>query len=144
MIGLILYVWSICSGISVGGYITICVVQNKFNKKDVLMSFLFAVLGLVGLVYYLKTLFDTIEELKMDELVQVEIKEGLAELKTAVINGLNTALKEGVDMEEAVKAIKEEIKKGIPDIDMNSIVDDIYLEWYEAIKGGDNEICENA
>ena len=80
----------------------------------------------------------------MDELVQVEIKEGLAELKTAVINGLNTALKEGVDMEEAVKAIKEEIKKGIPDIDMNNIVDDIYLEWYDEIKGGDNEVCEDA
>ena len=144
MIGLIVFIWCVCSGISVGGYITICVVQNKFNKKDVLMSFLFAVLGLVGLVYYFKTLFDTIEELKMDEIVEVEIAEGLENLKQAVINALGTALKDGVDMDIAVQAIKDEIKKCIPDIDMNKIVDDIYLEWYDSIKGGDNEICENA
>ena len=108
------------------------------------MSFLFAVLGLLGLVYYFKTLFDTIEELKMDETVEVEIAEGLENLKQAVINALGTALKDGVDMDIAVQAIKDEIKKCIPDIDMNKIVDDVYLEWYDSIKGGDNEICENA
>ena len=53
------------------------------------MSFLFAVLGLLGLVYYFKTLFDTIEELKMDETVEVEIAEGLENLKQAVINGVD-------------------------------------------------------
>ena len=80
----------------------------------------------------------------MDEIVEVEIAEGLENLKQAVINALGTALKDGVDMDIAVQAIKDEIKKCIPDIDMNKIVDDVYLEWYDSIKGGDNEICENA
>lgn len=134
MVGLIVFIWCVCSGISVGGYITICVVQNKFNKKDVLMSFLFALTGLLGLVYYLKTLFETIEELEMEETVDVEIVSGLGTIKNAVIHGLDRALKDGVDMDVAVDAIKKTIKEAIPDIDMNNIVDDIYLEWYDSIK----------
>ena len=135
MVGLIVFIWCVCSGISVGGYITICVVQNKFNKKDVFMSFLFAVLGLLGLVYYLKTLFDTVKELEMEQTVDVEITNGLEQLQTAICNSLDLALKDGVDMDVAVDAIKKTIKEAIPDVDMNNIVDDIYLRWYEFIKG---------
>ena len=135
MAGLIVFIWCVCSGISVGGYITICVVQNKFNKKDVFMSFLFAVLGLLGLVYYLKTLFNTIEELEMEQNVDVEITEGLEQLQTAICNSLDLALKDGVDMDVAVDAIKKTVKEAIPDVDMNNIVDDIYLRWYEFVKG---------
>lgn len=135
MVGLIVFIWCVCSGISVGGYITICVVQNKFNKKDVFMSFLFAVLGLLGLVYYLKTLFDTIKELEMEQTVDVEITEGLEQLQTAICNSLDLALKDGVDMDVAVDAIKKTVKEAIPDVDMNNIVDDIYLRWYEFVKG---------
>lgn len=135
MVGLIVFIWCVCSGISVGGYITICVVQNKFNKKDVFMSFLFAVLGLLGLVYYLKTLFDTVKELEMEETINVEITNGLEQLQTAICNSLDLALKDGVDMDVAVDAIKKTIKEAIPDVDMNNIVDDIYLRWYEFVKG---------
>lgn len=135
MVGLIVFIWCVCSGISVGGYITICVVQNKFNKKDVFMSFLFAVLGLLGLVYYLKTLFDTVKELEMEQTVDVEITDGLEQLQTAICNSLDLALKDGVDMDVAVDAIKKTIKEAIPDVDMNNIVDDIYLRWYEFVKG---------
>lgn len=135
MVGLIVFIWCVCSGISVGGYITICVVQNKFNKKDVFMSFLFAVLGLLGLVYYLKTLFDTVKELEMEQTVNVEITEGLEQLQTAICNSLDLALKDGVDMDVAVDAIKKTVKEAIPDVDMNNIVDDIYLRWYEFVKG---------
>lgn len=135
MVGLIVFIWCVCSGISVGGYITICVVQNKFNKKDVFMSFLFAVLGLLGLVYYLKTLFDTVKELEMEQTVDVEITNGLEQLQTAICNSLDLALKDGVDMDVAVDAIKKTIKEAIPDVDMNNIVDDIYLRWYEFVKG---------
>jgi hypothetical protein len=135
MVGLIVFIWCVCSGISVGGYITICVVQNKFNKKDVFMSFLFAVLGLLGLVYYLKTLFDTVKELEMKQTVDVEITNGLEQLQTAICNSLDLALKDGVDMDVAVDAIKKTVKEAIPDVDMNNIVDDIYLRWYEFVKG---------
>lgn len=135
MVGLIVFIWCVCSGISVGGYITICVVQNKFNKKDVFMSFLFAVLGLLGLVYYLKTLFDTVKELEMEQTVDVEITEGLEQLQTAICNSLDLALQDGVDMDVAVDAIKKTVKEAIPDVDMNNIVDDIYLRWYEFVKG---------
>lgn len=135
MVGLIVFIWCVCSGISVGGYITICVVQNKFNKKDVFMSFLFAVLGLLGLVYYLKTLFDTIKELEMEQTVDVEITDGLEQLQTAICNSLDLALKDGVDMDVALEAIKKTVKEAIPDVDMNNIVDDIYLRWYEFVKG---------
>lgn len=135
MVGLIVFIWCVCSGISVGGYITICVVQNKFNKKDVFMSFLFAVLGLLGLVYYLKTLFDTVKELEMEQTVDVEITDGLEQLQTAICNSLDLALKDGVDMDVAVDAIKKTVKEAIPDVDMNNIVDDIYLRWYEFVKG---------
>lgn len=135
MVGLIVFIWCVCSGISVGGYITICVVQNKFNKKDVFMSFLFAVLGLLGLVYYLKTLFDTVKELEMEQTVDVEITNGLEQLQTAICNSLDLALKDGVDMDVAVDAIKKTVKEAIPDVDMNNIVDDIYLRWYEFVKG---------
>lgn len=135
MVGLIVFIWCVCSGISVGGYITICVVQNKFNKKDVFMSFLFAVLGLLGLVYYLKTLFNTVKELEMEQTVNVEITDGLEQLQTAICNSLDLALKDGVDMDVAVDAIKKTIKEAIPDVDMNNIVDDIYLRWYEFVKG---------
>lgn len=135
MVGLIVFIWCVCSGISVGGYITICVVQNKFNKKDVFMSFLFAVLGLLGLVYYLKTLFDTVKELEMEQTVNVEITDGLEQLQTAICNSLDLALKDGVDMDVAVDAIKKTVKEAIPDVDMNNIVDDIYLRWYEFVKG---------
>lgn len=135
MVGLIVFIWCVCSGISVGGYITICVVQNKFNKKDVFMSFLFAVLGLLGLVYYLKTLFDTVKELEMEQTVDVEITDGLEQLQTAICNSLDLALKDGVDMDVALEAIKKTVKEAIPDVDMNNIVDDIYLRWYEFVKG---------
>lgn len=135
MVGLIVFIWCVCSGISVGGYITICVVQNKFNKKDVFMSFLFAVLGLLGLVYYLKTLFDTVKELEMEQTVDVEITDGLEQLQTAICNSLDLALQDGVDMDVAVDAIKKTVKEAIPDVDMNNIVDDIYLRWYEFVKG---------
>lgn len=135
MVGLIVFIWCVCSGISVGGYITICVVQNRFNKKDVFMSFLFAVLGLLGLVYYLKTLFDTVKELEMEQTVDVEITNGLEQLQTAICNSLDLALKDGVDMDVAVDAIKKTVKEAIPDVDMNNIVDDIYLRWYEFVKG---------
>ena len=135
MVGLFVFIWCVCSGISVGGYITICVVQNKFNKKDVFMSFLFAVLGLLGLVYYLKTLFDTVKELEMEQTVNVEITDGLEQLQTAICNSLDLALKDGVDMDVAVDAIKKTVKEAIPDVDMNNIVDDIYLRWYEFVKG---------
>lgn len=135
MVGLFVFIWCVCSGISVGGYITICVVQNKFNKKDVFMSFLFAVLGLLGLVYYLKTLFDTVKELEMEQTVDVEITNGLEQLQTAICNSLDLALKDGVDMDVAVDAIKKTVKEAIPDVDMNNIVDDIYLRWYEFVKG---------
>ena len=135
MVGLFVFIWCICSGISVGGYITICVVQNKFNKKDVFMSFLFAVLGLLGLVYYLKTLFDTVKELEMEQTVNVEITDGLEQLQTAICNSLDLALQDGVDMDVAVDAIKKTVKEAIPDVDMNNIVDDIYLRWYEFVKG---------
>jgi F0F1-type ATP synthase membrane subunit c/vacuolar-type H+-ATPase subunit K len=135
MVGLIVFIWCVCSGISVGGYITICAVQNKFNKKDVFMSFLFAVLGLLGLVYYLKTLFDTVKELEMEQTVDVEITDGLEQLQTAICNSLDLALQDGVDMDVAVDAIKKTVKEAIPDVDMNNIVDDIYLRWYEFVKG---------
>src|SRR5574344_883002 len=135
MVGLFVFIWCVCSGISVGGYITICVVQNKFNKKDVFMSFLFAVLGLLGLVYYLKTLFDTIKELEMEHTVDVEITDGLEQLQTAICNSLDLALKDGVDMDVSLEAIKKTVKEAITDVEMNNIVYDIYRRWYEFVKG---------
>ena len=48
MIGLIVFIWCVCSGISVGGYITICVVQNKFNKERCTYVFFICCVGIIG------------------------------------------------------------------------------------------------